>query len=137
VTGASRKRTVSPRKWSGTGSESRGWRPDSVVVGEVEILRRAPDRDAAVVDQDVDVSRLLGQAPDVIGAVELSREEAAFGAGGRDRLHHLSPSLRVAALDKDLRGAVGGQLDRRRAPGTVGRAGDQRPSPCQWQYVTP
>ena len=80
--------------------------------------------DAGVVDQDVNFPRLGGQSPNVVGAVQICRDETCFAACILDFLYGLSPALGTAAVYHDC-GTVLGELERHFAPNPGRRASDQ------------
>jgi hypothetical protein len=86
----------------------------------------AEERDPGVVDEDVNVADVAGQALNVGGIAQVGRDEARLAAGGGDLLDGLGAARGVAAVDQDLR-AVAGQLQRDRAADARRRPGDERP----------
>ena len=82
--------------------------------GDVEFCGWCEERDAGVVDQDVDVADLARQALYIGRVAEVGSDKAGPAAGGSDFPDGLGPARGVAAMNHDL-GAVAGQLERDRA----------------------
>ena len=79
-----------------------------VVIGGVE--RRRETVDACIVDQNVDGTRLVGQATHVVPLGDVGGDETCFAAAVFDVLHRLRAPFGVAAVHDDL-GAFGSELD--------------------------
>ena len=97
---------------------------------DVELRRRPEDGHPGVVDKDVDIADLAGEAPDVCGVAEVGGHEARLTASGGDRLDGLGATRRVTAMDENL-GPVSGQVEGHRAANARRCPSDQRPLPLE------
>src|SRR5206468_2399174 len=83
-------------------------REQGVERGHVEFCSGSSGPKTSVVDQDVDIAYLSGQACDACGITEIGRYEPGAPALRSDRLDRLGTPRSVAAVDDDL-GARGGE----------------------------
>lgn len=91
----------------------------------VEVGGGTEPGNAGVVDEDVDLAGLLGEASDCGGIADVRGDEARPSALGRDRVDDVLSTLGIAPVDQDF-GTVTGEPQRDRAADPGGRSGDER-----------
>ena len=102
--------------------------------GDLELRGRAEERDPGVVDQDVHLADVVGQARHVGRVAEAGSDEAGLAASGSDLFDRLGATGGIATVNDDLR-AVPRKLQRDRATDPRRRARHQRPLPFEVVFI--
>src|SRR4029077_17581028 len=90
-----------------------------------EVGSGSPRREPGIVDEDIDISGLLGKPPDLFRIAKVGGEETRRAAGTFNFLDALRSALRVASVH-DPSEPVGGQLQGDRTTDTGRRPGHKR-----------